>query len=99
MFLYKGDELADFLTNFLGQMRAFLNEVDYYKEKHMMNQFYEKNGFAADDDNAKRTLIDECCNEISCPSPTTDEKRNELIQTNCPTEWTDMMRIGWRPKY
>ena len=31
MFLYKGDELADFLTNFLGKMQAFLNEVDYYK--------------------------------------------------------------------
>ena len=32
MFLYKGDELADFLTNFLGQMRAFLKEVDYLKK-------------------------------------------------------------------
>ena len=35
MFLYKGNELADFLTHFLEQMRAFLNEVDYYKEKQM----------------------------------------------------------------
>ena len=64
-----------------------------------MNQFYEKNGFAADDDDAKRALIDECCNEISCPAPTTDEKRNELIQMSKPTEWTDMMQIGWRPQY
>ena len=39
MFLYKGDELADFLTNFLGKMQAFLNEVAYYKEQQMIIQF------------------------------------------------------------
>ena len=98
MFLYKGDELADFLTNFLGKMRAFLNEVDYYKEKQMMNQFYEINGFAADDDDAKRALIDELSQETSS-CPMTDEERNELVYTNRPTEWTAMMRIGWRPQY
>jgi hypothetical protein len=98
MFLYKGNELADFLNSFLGQMRAFLREVDYYKEKLLMNQFYEKNGFAANDDDAKRALIDELCQETSS-CPTTDQERNELVHTNHPTEWTDMMRIGWRPKY
>jgi hypothetical protein len=99
MFLYKGDELADFLTNFLGKMRSFLEEVDYYKEKHLMNQFYETNGFAATDDDAKRALLYEICNEIYHLYPTTDEERNEIIQMGKPTEWTDMMRIGWKPKY
>ena len=98
MLLYKGNELADFLTNFLAQMQAFLNEVAYYKEKQMMSQFYETNGFAATDDDAKRALIDELCRSSSS-CPTTDEERNELVHTNRPTEWTDMMRIGWRPQY
>lgn len=99
MFLYKGNELADFLTHFLEQMRAFLNEVDYYKEKQMMKQFYEINGFAATDDDAKRALLYEICNEIYHLYPTTDEERNEIIQMGKPTEWTDMMRIGWQPRY
>ena len=99
MFLYKGDELAEFLTNFLGKMRSFLEEVDYYKEKLLMDQFYETNGFAADDDDAKRALIDECCQEISVCCPTTDHERNEIIQMSKPSEWTDMMRIGWKPMY
>ena len=99
MFLYKGDELADFLTNFLGKMRSFLDEVDYYKEKHLMNQFYEINGFAATDDDAKRALLYEICNEIYHFYPTTDAERNEIIQMGKPTEWTDMMRIGWCPRY
>ena len=99
MFLYKGNELADFLTNFLAQMQAFLNEVAYYKEKQMMSQFYETNGFAATDDDAKRALLYEICNEIYHLYPTTDEERNEIIQMGEPTEWTDMMRIGWRPQY
>lgn len=99
MFLYNGNERANFLTTFLGKMRSFLNEVDYYKEKCLMNQFYEKNGFAANDDDAKRALIDECCDEIGCPYPITDNERNEIIQMSKPSEWTDMMRIGWHPKY
>ena len=99
MFLYKGNELTNFLTNFLEQMREFLKEVDYYKEKRLMIEFYDKNGFHATDDDAKRALIDECCEEISCPYPTTDEERNEIIQMSKPSELTDMMVIGWTPKY
>ena len=125
-FLYKEKELADFLTNFLEQVQAFLDdvaickeknviiefydkfleqlqlfldEVAYYKEKSMMIEFYDKNGFNATDDDAKRALIDECCDEISCSRPVTDEERNEIIQMSKPSEWTDMMVIGWRPRY
>lgn len=99
MFQYKGDELANFLTQFLGKMQTFLNEVEYYKEKQMMSQFYELNGFAATDDDAKRALLYEICNETYHLYSATDEERNEIIQMGKPTEWTDMMRIGWRPQY
>jgi len=99
MIPYKEKELAEFVSNFLGQIQSFLNEVAYYKEKLLMDEFYEKNGFAATDDDAKRALLYEICNEIDYPYPTTDDERNEIIQMGDSTEWTDMMRIGWHPSY
>ena len=86
-------------TEIQTQLAAFLDEVAYHKEQQMMKQFYEKNGFAATDNDAKRALLYEICNEIYHLYPTTDEERNEIIQMGEPTEWTDMMRIGWRPQY
>jgi len=86
-------------TEIQSQLAAFLDEVAYYKERQMMTQFYEKNGFNATDDDAKRALLYEICNEIYHLYPTTDDERNEIIQMGESTEWTDMMRIGWRPQY
>jgi len=86
-------------TEIQSQLAAFLDEVAYHKEQQMMKQFYEKNGFDATDDHAKRALLYEICNEIYHLYPTTDEERNEIIQMDDSTEWTDMMRIGWHPQY
>jgi hypothetical protein len=92
---YKNEESIEIQTH----LTAFLDEVAYHKEKQMMAQFREKNGFDATDDDAKRALLYEICNEIDYPYPTTDEERNEIIQMDDLTEWTDMMRIGWQPMY
>jgi hypothetical protein len=92
---YEKEESTEIQT----QLAAFLDEVAYYKEQQMMIQFREKNGFDATDDDAKRALLYEICNEIYHLYPTTDEERNEIIQMGDSTEWTDMMRIGWCPQY
>jgi hypothetical protein len=92
---YENKESSEIQT----QLAAFLDEVAYHKEKQMMIQFREKNGFDATDDDAKRALLYEICNEIYHDYPPTDEERNEIIQMGDSTEWTDMMRIGWQPIY
>ena len=92
---YEKEEYAEIQTH----LTTFLDEVAYHKEKQMMIQFHEKNGFDATDDDAKRALLYEICNQIDYPYPTTDEERNEIIQMGDSTEWTDMMRIGWQPMY
>jgi hypothetical protein len=92
---YDNEECSEIQT----YLTTFLDEVAYHKEKQMMIQFREKNGFDAIDDNAKRALLYEICNQIDYPYPTTDEERNEIIQMGDSTEWTDMMRIGWKPMY
>jgi hypothetical protein len=87
------------LSNIKIHLTTFLDEVAYHKEKQMMIQFREKNGFDATDDDAKRALIHELCKELSHDCPTTDEERNKLLESDYATEWTDMMQIGWQPMY
>jgi hypothetical protein len=73
-------------------LRAFLKEFRNESEKLKMAQFKTMNGFAADDDNAKRALIDQLVYRHSKRYPTDDDERNEYTSSPNP-----MMKIGWRP--
>ena len=72
--------------------RTFLKEFRKEKEKQSMALFKEINGFAADDDDAKRALVDQLCYEITKRYPKDDDERNEY--THSPNH---LMMIGWRP--
>lgn len=71
-------------------LRAFMRDVRIESEKIKMAQFKQLNGFAADDDNAKRALIDQLVYHHSKRYPKDDDERNEYISS-------PMMQIGWRP--
>ena len=71
-------------------LRTFIKDVRIESEKIKMVQFKKLNGFAADDDHAKRTLIDQLVYDHSKRYPKDDDERNEYISS-------PMMKIGWRP--
>ncbi len=73
-------------------LRTFMREFRHESEKLKMAQFKALNGFAADDDHAKRTLIDQLVYEHLKRIPKDDEERNEYLLSRNP-----MMEIGWRP--
>jgi hypothetical protein len=72
------------------KLRTFMRDVRIEAEKIKMTQFKQLNGFAADDDNAKRALIDQVVYERLKQYPKDDDERNEYISS-------PMMQIGWRP--
>lgn len=72
------------------KLRTFMRDVRIEAEKMKMTQFKQLNGFAADDDNAKRALIDQVVYERLKQYPKDDDERNEYISS-------PMMQIGWRP--
>lgn len=72
--------------------RAFLKQFRKEKEKQSMALFREINGFAADDDEAKRALVDALFVEHLQRYPKDDDERNEYTRSPNP-----MMMIGWRP--
>lgn len=78
--------------------RENLEKVNRETEKIRMQRFKERNGFAADNDMAKRVLINMVCIECGITPPQTDEERNALLEIEA-TEETEMMLIGWRKKY
>ena len=63
------------------------------KEKLEMEQFKKINGFAADDDDAKRAIVDEVVYAILGRYPKDDEERNHYTHSR----ENPMMRIGWKP--
>jgi len=71
-------------------LRAFIKEVRIESEKIKMAQFKKLNGFAADNDHAKRALVDQLVYDHSNRYPKDDDERNEYISA-------PMMKIGWRP--
>lgn len=71
-------------------LRTFMRDVRIESEKIKMTQFKTLNGFAADDDHAKRALIDQLVYRHSNRYPKDDDERNEYISS-------PMMKIGWRP--
>jgi len=71
-------------------LRTFMKEVRIETEKLKMTQFKSLNGFAADDDHAKRILIDQLVYNHLKRYPKDDDERNEYISS-------PMMEIGWRP--
>ena len=74
------------------KLRTFMRDVRIEAEKIKMAQFKQLNGFAADDDNAKRALIDQLVYHHSKRYPKDDDERNEYISSH-----DHMMQIGWRP--
>jgi len=72
------------------KLRTFMRDVRIEAEKIKMAQFKQLNGFAADDDNAKRALIDQVVYDRLKQYPKDDDERNEYISS-------PMMQIGWRP--
>jgi hypothetical protein len=72
------------------KLRTFMKEVRIETEKLKMEQFKSLNGFAADDDNAKRALVDQLVYHHLKRCPKDDDERNEYISS-------PMMEIGWRP--
>jgi hypothetical protein len=73
-------------------LRTFMREFRQESEKLKMDQFKQVNGFAADDDHAKRALVDQLVFGHLKRYPKDDDERNEYIHTRNP-----MMEIGWRP--
>ena len=73
-------------------LRTFLKEFRIESEKLKMAQFKQINGFAADDDHAKRALIDQLVYRHLKRYPKNDDERNEYTLSRNP-----MMKIGWRP--
>lgn len=74
-------------------LRIFLREFRKESEKIKMEQFQKINGFAADDDQAKRNLIDELVYHYWNRYPKDDDERNEYAHS----QENPMMKIGWRP--
>ena len=72
------------------KLRTFMKEIRIETEKLKMEQFKSLNGFAADDDNAKRALVDQLVYHHLKRYPKDDDERNEYISS-------PMMEIGWRP--
>ena len=75
------------------KIRTFLHDLLRQKEIIDMKRFHTLNGFSAEDDVAKRALIDELYYEHTHEQLHTDEERNIW------TEGNEMMRIGWRRQY
>jgi len=74
-------------------LRIFLRTYNKEKEKLEMEQFKKINGFAADDDDAKRAIVDEVVYAILGRYPKDDEERNHYTHSR----ENPMMRIGWKP--
>jgi hypothetical protein len=74
------------------KLRTFMKDLRIESEKMKMDQFKQVNGFAADDDHAKRALVDQLVYNHSKRYPKDDDERNEYISSRNP-----MMEIGWRP--
>ena len=74
------------------KLRTFMRDVRIEAEKIKMAQFKQLNGFAADDSNAKRALIDQVVYDRLKQYPKDDDERNEYISSH-----NHMMQIGWRP--
>ena len=75
------------------KIRTFLHDLLRQKEIIDMKRFYTLNGFSAEDDDAKRALIDELYYDHTKEQLHTDEERNVWV------EGDEMMRIGWRRQY
>lgn len=75
------------------KIRTFIHDLLRQKEIIDMRRFYALNGFDAEDDAAKRALIDELYYAHTHEHLHTDEERNTLA------EGDEMMRIGWRRQY
>ena len=73
-------------------LRTFMRDLRIESEKIKMVQFKYVNGFAADDDDAKRALVDQLVYDHLKRYPNNDDERNEYISSRNP-----MMEIGWRP--
>ena len=71
-------------------LRSFMRDLRIESEKIKMAQFKQLNGFAADDDDAKRVLVDQLVYNHSKRYPRDDDERNEYISS-------PIMKIGWRP--
>jgi len=87
------EDLSVPISKRLKNLRIFLRCFNKEKEKLDMVKFKQINGFAADDDHAKRTLVDHLMYETLGRYPMDDEERN---QYTCSRE-NPMMKIGWRP--
>jgi len=74
-------------------LRIFLRTFHKEKEKINMIHFKQINGFAADDDDAKRALVDNLVYEVLNRYPKDDEERNRYTHSR----ENGMMRIGWKP--
>ncbi len=70
-------------------LRTFMRDLRIEAEKIKMAQFKSLNGFDANDDGAKRTLIDQVVYDRLKRYPKDDDERNEYISS-------PMMKIGWR---
>ncbi len=73
-------------------LRAFMKEFRKESETLKMARFKQTNGFAADDDDAKRALIDRLVYGHLKRYPKDDDERNEYASSRNP-----LMKIGWRP--
>jgi hypothetical protein len=90
--LEEDEAIADIQMQLIEYFRPFTEQ----KEQLRMKLFQEQNGFLPENDDAKRQLIDNTCQSMGIPCPATDEERNQLVESDPPTEWTEMMKIGWR---
>ena len=72
-------------------VRTFMKDFRKASETLKMERFKQLNGFAADDDNAKRALIDRLVYDQLKRYPKDDDERNEFAFSRNP-----MMKIGWR---
>ena len=80
------------ISNRIHALRKFLREFRKESEKIKMAQFKKINGFAADDDDAKRTLVDKMVFQYLKRYPKNDDERNEYTHSHS----NPMMKIGWR---
>jgi len=81
------------LSTRIKSWRTYLRDYRRASEQIMMEQFKEKNGFDAEDDDAKRALVDGLYYEVFQTYPKGDMERNEYTKSH---EGLDIMRIGWR---
>jgi len=83
----------------MDRIQPHLDNILEQKEAIMMRRFKLINGFDATDDHIKRVLFGNCFKEVFGVYAESDEQLNQLLEFIATDDWTDMIRIGWKPRF